>query len=125
MNFYALRHTFETIGGESKDQVAVDLIMGHTDPSMAGHYRERIDDARLKAVTDHVNQLTAAERKHLRRAVARKLGPSADAHDPPVLDPDRAIVDHAQRIAGRGLHRRDAAIDKQSVPHCRPHGICP
>jgi integrase len=54
VNFYALRHTFETIGGEAKDQVAVDLVMGHTDPSMAGHYRERVADDRLRAVTDHV-----------------------------------------------------------------------
>jgi integrase len=54
VNFYALRHTFETVGGEAKDQVAVDLVMGHSDPSMAGHYRERIDDSRLQAVTDHV-----------------------------------------------------------------------
>src|ERR1022692_1305666 len=53
-NFYALRHTFETIGGDSKDQVAVDAIMGHDDGSMASVYRERISDERLKAVTDHV-----------------------------------------------------------------------
>lgn len=56
VNLYALRHTFETVGGGAKDQVAVDLIMGHTYPSMAAHYRERIDDARLKAVTDHVRK---------------------------------------------------------------------
>ena len=53
-NFYALRHTFETVGGESKDQIAVDHIMGHADDSMAGTYREWISDERLKAVADHV-----------------------------------------------------------------------
>ncbi len=55
-NFYALRHTFETIGGEAKDQVAVNFIMGHVDDSMAAHYRERISDDRLRTVTDHVRQ---------------------------------------------------------------------
>jgi integrase len=55
-NFYALRHTFETIGGEAKDQVAVDHIMGHSRDDMASHYRERISDERLKAVTDHVRK---------------------------------------------------------------------
>jgi len=53
-NFYALRHTFETIGGEAKDQVAVDHIMGHARDDMASLYRERISDDRLKAVADHV-----------------------------------------------------------------------
>jgi hypothetical protein len=28
--------------------------MGHADPSMGGHYRERIDDNRLHAVVEHV-----------------------------------------------------------------------
>ena len=55
LSFYVLRHVFETIGGESLDQVGVNAIMGHTDGSMAGHYRERITDARLLAVTDHVH----------------------------------------------------------------------
>ena len=36
LGFYAFRHTFETIGGESRDQVAVNHIMGHADVSMAG-----------------------------------------------------------------------------------------
>ena len=52
--FGALRHTFETIGGEAKDQVAVDHIMGHARDDMASVYRERISDERLRAVTDHV-----------------------------------------------------------------------
>ncbi|HEV3438426.1 MAG TPA: tyrosine-type recombinase/integrase [Gemmata sp.] len=55
-NFYALRHTFETIGGEAKDQVAVDALMGHVRDDMASVYRERISDERLKAVSDHVRK---------------------------------------------------------------------
>jgi integrase len=54
LNFYALRHTFETLGGESRDQVAVDAILGHSREDMASIYRERIRDERLKAVTDYV-----------------------------------------------------------------------
>ena len=54
LGFYTLRHTFETQAGESKDQVAVDAIMGHVDSSMAGVYREGISDDRLRAVTDTV-----------------------------------------------------------------------
>ena len=53
-SFYALRHTFETIGGEAKDQVAVDHIMGHARDDMATVYRERISDERLRAVADYV-----------------------------------------------------------------------
>ncbi len=55
-NFYTLRHCFETIGGEARDQIAVDHIMGHTREDMASHYRERISDERLKAVTDYVRR---------------------------------------------------------------------
>jgi integrase len=56
LGFYALRHTFETVGGESRDQVAVDAIMGHAPRSddMASVYRERISDERLAAVAGHV-----------------------------------------------------------------------
>jgi integrase len=55
LNFYALRHTFETVAGEARDQVAVDHVMGHTRDDMASVYRERVGDDRLKAVTDHVH----------------------------------------------------------------------
>jgi hypothetical protein len=54
LGFYALRHTFRTVADESKDQPAVDHIMGHEVPHMSSVYRETITDARLKAVTDHV-----------------------------------------------------------------------
>lgn len=54
VSFYALRHTFETIGGESLDQVAVDHIMGHARDDMASLYRERISDKRLIAVTNTI-----------------------------------------------------------------------
>jgi integrase len=54
--FYALRHTLETIGGETRDQVAVDAIMGHVRDDMASVYRERISDERLKAVSDRVHR---------------------------------------------------------------------
>ncbi len=54
VNFYTLRHVFETQAGESRDQVAVDAIMGHADQSMAATYRERISDDRLRAVVEHV-----------------------------------------------------------------------
>jgi integrase len=54
--FYSVRHTFRTVADAARDQPAADLIMGHTDPSMRARYVERIDDARLKAVTDHVRE---------------------------------------------------------------------
>jgi integrase len=61
LGYYTLRHTFRTIADEAKDQPAVDFIMGHVDASMAGHYRERIDDNRLRAIADHVRAWLFAE----------------------------------------------------------------
>ncbi|MCI0376875.1 MAG: hypothetical protein L0215_04670 [Gemmataceae bacterium] len=54
LGFYTLRHTFRTVADESKDQPAVDFIMGHEVPHMSAVYRETISDARLKAVADQV-----------------------------------------------------------------------
>lgn len=54
VGFYALRHGFETVGGNSRDQIAVNHIMGHVDGSMAGNYREDIEEDRLIGVAAHV-----------------------------------------------------------------------
>ena len=54
LNFYRLRHCFETYAGESRDQVAVDAIMGHADASMAANYRYHISDERLRDVVSVV-----------------------------------------------------------------------
>jgi integrase len=59
--FYALRHGFETIGGESRDQVAVDAIMGHVPQGMSSAYRERISDDRLRRVAEYVRQWLFAD----------------------------------------------------------------
>jgi integrase len=58
LSFYALRHTFQTIAEGSRDLTAVQAIMGHAPASsdMAAIYRERVDDARLQAVVDHVHK---------------------------------------------------------------------
>ena len=60
-SFQYFRHTFETVAGGSKDQVAVDYIMGHVDNSMAAEYRESIDDSRIESVCQFVNDWLAAE----------------------------------------------------------------
>lgn len=52
--FYGLRRTFETQGGASLDQVAVDFVMGHLGTDMATVYRQRIGDDRLERVANHV-----------------------------------------------------------------------
>jgi len=56
LGFYSLHHVFEAIGGDSRDQVAVDHIMGRSRNDMASVYRERIDDSRLLAVVEHVRR---------------------------------------------------------------------
>lgn len=79
LGFYSLRHVFETVAGESRDQVAVDHIMGHCREDMATVYRERISDERLKAVVDHVHAWLfppepEPEAKPARKKAAKKGG---------------------------------------------------
>jgi integrase len=54
LGFYTFRHTFRTVADESKDQPAVDFIMGHEIPHMSSVYRETISDDRLRAVVNVV-----------------------------------------------------------------------
>jgi integrase len=55
LGFYSLRHSFRTVADNTKDFPAIRLVMGHSsDGQIDGTYVERIDDARLQAVTDHV-----------------------------------------------------------------------
>jgi integrase len=63
VNFYSLRRTTETIGGDCKDQVAVDYVMGHSRGDMASVYRQRIEDARLRAVTNHIHKWLFGEQE--------------------------------------------------------------
>lgn len=53
-SFSYFRHTFETVAGGTRDQIAVNAVMGHVDGSMAAEYREEIDDERLEAVANHI-----------------------------------------------------------------------
>jgi integrase len=72
LSFYALRHTFATEAGATRDQVAVNAIMGHADQSMAAVYRERIDDDRLRSVTDHVWRWLWPKKQHKPQVVRRR-----------------------------------------------------
>jgi integrase len=60
-SFYALRHGFETVAGETADQIAVDVIMGHKIKGMAANYIERVRDDRLQRVVEHVRQWLFAD----------------------------------------------------------------
>lgn len=56
LSFYTLRHTFQTIADRSKDPVAVSVVMGHVDESMAGRYREEMENSRIRAVCEVVRR---------------------------------------------------------------------
>lgn len=58
LGFYCLRHTFNTIGGEALDEIAVGHVMGHKPHArdMGAKYRHRISDNRRIAISEHVRQ---------------------------------------------------------------------
>jgi integrase len=70
--FYSLRHAFRTVADESRDQPAVNAIMGHSDETMAGRYRERISDERLRAVADHVRKWLYPPQAQKKTATTKK-----------------------------------------------------
>jgi integrase len=83
IGFYTLRHVFRTVADAARDPVAIDLIMGHSDPSMAGHYRERIDDSRLQAVAEHVRQWLFAPAPDDGKSGEAEGAAPAESSDPP------------------------------------------
>lgn len=57
LGFYGLRRSFETIGAETGNQVAVDHIMGHVPATsdMGAVYRQHVAESALRQVTGHVH----------------------------------------------------------------------
>lgn len=58
VNFYAIRHTFETVAGDTKDKDAIDALMGHAEmpDDMSAAYLEFVPDERKRAVVDHIRK---------------------------------------------------------------------
>ena len=52
--FYSLRHTFATVSGNARDQVATNVAMGHAGDAMPENYRHGIDDDRLRRIAEFV-----------------------------------------------------------------------
>lgn len=56
LGFYGLRRSFETIGAEAGDQVAIDHIMGHVPHTseIGALYRHHVSESALRQVMEHV-----------------------------------------------------------------------
>jgi integrase len=82
IGLYTLRHVFRTVADAARDPVAIDLIMGHMDPSMGGHYRERVEDSRLRAVAEHVRQWLFGKTPDADTTDSETSEPSDPTHTP-------------------------------------------
>jgi integrase len=72
---YDLRRTHRTVSDATRDPVACDYVMGHSDPTMGGVYRQGIDDSRLEAVAQVVHDwLFPAEGTEWNRRETGKAG---------------------------------------------------
>lgn len=69
--FYGLRHSCETFGGETGEQVAVDHIMGHAPDvnDMGDNYRGYVAEDSLRRVTDHVRNKVIGAKSRRRSAI--------------------------------------------------------
>ena len=70
--FYSLRHSFRTVADEARDPAACDLIMGHSDNTMASNYRHHIRGKRLRDVVGVVRAwlwpTTGQEARHVQHS---------------------------------------------------------
>jgi integrase len=106
LGFYSLRHIFRTIADGAKDQPAANAIMGHSDPSMAGAYRERIDDSRLRAVADYVRAWLFAEIVTNERAEPEMAAAKAKRRPRPTVKSKPAAKRQAMAEASEGFALR-------------------
>jgi len=84
--FYGLRRTFETIAGESCDQVAVDHVMGHQSPCMGTNYRREMRDGRLEKVSDTVRRWLYQATGEREDVPGVENSPIMDEEDERILD---------------------------------------
>lgn len=61
--FYALRHTFETVAADTKEQAAIDWAMGHEDGHIRSAYREEVSDESLERVADYMHEWLFGQKK--------------------------------------------------------------